>query len=155
MAFCPASSTYPSMLGELYSAALGALVFSWECSPAITELETTVLDWLAKLLHLPSCYLSSSDGGGVVHASASDAVATVMVTARDRYLEESTSHLEGEEKETVVSHIKSRLVALGSEMSHSCTQKAAIIAATKDRSVPVRSQDHYSMAGSGLQHILE
>ena len=143
------------MLGELYSAALGVPAFNWECSPAMTELETIVLDWLAKLLHLPSCYLSSSDGGGVINTSASDSVATVMVAARDRYLNDSTSHLQGEEKEMAISHLRGRLVALGSEMSHSCTQKAAIIAGTKYLSVPVRSEDHFGMTGHGLQQTLE
>jgi aromatic-L-amino-acid decarboxylase len=52
MAFFPASSTYPGMLGELYSAAFTAPAFNWLCSPAVTELETVVLDWLAELLAL-------------------------------------------------------------------------------------------------------
>ena len=155
MAFFPAPSTYPGMLGELYSAALTAPAFNWECSPAVTELEIIVLDWLAKLLHLPSCYLSSSAGGAVIHASASDAIATVMIAARDRYLDETTSHLEGEKREVAISYKRGRLVAVGSEMSHSSTQKAALVAGTKYRSVPVRSEDRFSMTGDGLRDTIE
>src|SRR5207248_11312286 len=97
MAFFPASSTYPGILGELYSGAFTAAAFNWLCSPAITELETIVLDWLAKLLDLPACYFSSGEGGGVIQGSASEAIVTVMVAARDRYLKETTAHLEGAE----------------------------------------------------------
>ncbi|KAL9116772.1 MAG: hypothetical protein Q9187_006697 [Circinaria calcarea] len=155
MAFFPSPSTYPGILGELYSAALTAPGFNWECSPAATELEIIVLDWLAKLLHLPSCYLSSTNGGGVIHASASEAIAIVMIAARDRYLDEATSHLEGEEKEVAISQKRGRLVALGSEMSHSSTQKATLVAGTKYRSVPVRIEDRFSMTGSSLQDTIE
>lgn len=155
MAFFPSPSTYPGMLGELYSTALTAPAFNWECSPAVTELEIIVLDWLAKLLNLPSCYLSSSGGGGVIHASASEAIAIVMIAARDRYLDEATSHLEGEEKEVAISYKRGRLVALGSQMSHSSTQKAALVAGTKYRSVPVRGEDRFSMTGDGLRDTIE
>lgn len=72
------------MLGELYSAAFTAPAFNWVCSPAVTELETIVLDWLAQLLHLPSCFLSEGEGGGVIQGSASEAIVTVMVAARER-----------------------------------------------------------------------
>ena len=155
MAFFPASSTYPGILGELYSAAFTAPAFNWECSPAITELEVIVMDWLAKLLNLPSCYLSSNGGGGVIQSSASEAIATVMVAARDGYLDRTTSHLQGEEKEAAIAQKRGKLVALGSEMSHSSTQKAALIAGTKYRSVPVKIEDQFSMRGVGLQCVLK
>lgn len=60
MAFFPAGVTYPSILGEMYSAAFTAPAFNWLCSPACTELETIVMDWMAKALGLPECFLSSS-----------------------------------------------------------------------------------------------
>ncbi|TVY93335.1 Tyrosine decarboxylase [Lachnellula willkommii] len=104
MAFFPASSSFPGMLGELYSAAFTAPAFNWICSPAITELETVVLDWLAKLLNLPDCYLSTSHGGGVIQGSASEAIVTSMVAARDKYLRETTSHLSGLELEDAIAH---------------------------------------------------
>lgn len=143
------------MLGELYSAALTAPAFNWICSPAVTELEIIVLDWLAKLLHLPPCYLSSNDGGGVIQGTASEAVVTVMVAARDRYLRESTAHLKGQKREDAVSQTRSKLVALGSESCHSCTQKAAMIVGTKYRSVPTNSVDGFAMTGRRLRCVLE
>ncbi|KAI9848597.1 MAG: hypothetical protein M1837_007266 [Sclerophora amabilis] len=155
MAFFPGSSTYPSILGELYSAAFTAPAFNWICSPAITELETVVLDWLAQMMNLPACYLSTNEGGGVIQGSASEAIASSMVAARDRYLRESNAHLHGEEREKAVAEMRSRLVALGSDMSHSSTQKAALIAGTKYRSVPTKAEDEFSMRGPVFRETLE
>ena len=154
MAWFPASSSYPGMLGELYSAAFTAPAFNWICSPAVTELETVVLDWLAKILNLPECYLSSTQGGGVIQGSASEAVVIVMVAARDKYLRETTSHLSGLELEDAIAHKRSKLVALGSEMSHSSTQKAAQIAGVRFRSVPVTAENNYAMTGKDLEEVL-
>ncbi|KAI9769979.1 MAG: hypothetical protein M1840_003690 [Geoglossum simile] len=155
MAWFPASATYPGMLGELYSSAFTAAAFNWLCSPAITELETIVLDWLAKLLNLPSPFLSSGEGGGVIQGSASEAVVTVMVAARDRYLRESTAHLEGAEREKAIDEKRGRLVALGSEMAHSCTQKAALIAGTKFRAIPAELEDNFVLTGKNFRKMID
>lgn len=142
------------MLGELYSAAFTAPAFNWICSPAITELETVVLDWLAKLLNLPDCYLSTSHGGGVIQGSASEAIVTVMVAARDKYLRETTSHLSGLELEDAIAYKRSKMVALGSESAHSSTQKAAQIAGVRYRSVPVTKEDEYALIGKNLEDTI-
>jgi len=154
MAFFPAATTYPSMLGELYSSALSAPAFNWICSPVITELETIVLDWLAKTINLPSCYLSDGHGGGVIQGSASEAVVTVMVAARDKYLRETTTGLSGLELEDAIAHKRSKLVALGSEMSHSSVQKGAKIVGVRYRSVPVSKENGYSMMGEDLEKAI-
>lgn len=155
MAFFPAHSTYPGMLGEMYSAAFTAPAFNWLCSPAVTELETVVLDWLAQLLGLPECYLSKGEGGGVIQGSASEAIVTVMVAARERALRELSKGLEGKEKQDKIDSLRGKLVALGSEHSHSSTQKGAIIAGTKYRSVPAGREDDFAMTGKGLRRVLE
>lgn len=156
MAFFPASSTYPGMLGELYSAAFTGPAFNWICSPAVTELETVVLDWLAELLTLPRCYLSEGEGGGVIQGSASEATVTVMVAARERAIRNAFRGLEeGEEKEKKVGEMRAKLVALGSDQSHSNTAKAALIAGVRYKSVPCRMEDDLAMTGAGLQATLE
>jgi aromatic-L-amino-acid decarboxylase len=53
MAFFPCNSSFPAMLGDMYSGAFNAAAFNWICSPAITELETIMMDWVAKLIALP------------------------------------------------------------------------------------------------------
>ena len=57
-AYFPSNTTYPSILGELLSAGLGVQGMSWVTSPACTELETLVLDWMQELLGLPARFRS-------------------------------------------------------------------------------------------------
>lgn len=156
MAFFPSNTTYPSLLGEMYSAAFNAPAFNWICSPAVTELETIVLDWMAKLWALPSCYQSSGEGGGVIQGSASEAIVTVMVAARDRYLRKATQHIvDDTEREDAFFTRRGKLVALGSETAHSSTQKAAQIAGVRYRSVPVDEKTGYAMQGSSFRQVVD
>ncbi|KAH6631731.1 pyridoxal phosphate-dependent transferase [Chaetomium tenue] len=163
-AFFPCASSYPSLLGELYSAALTTAAFNWICSPAVTELETVVLDWLAKTLGLPACYLSTGPtrGGGVIQGSASEAVLTAMVAARDKYLRETVPPLgsgEGasvteEEYEERVMVKKSRMVALATTLTHSSAKKAALILGCRFRAIRVREEDGYALTREGLAAAL-
>ncbi|KAH9242189.1 hypothetical protein K456DRAFT_1745496 [Colletotrichum gloeosporioides 23] len=154
-AFFPCSSSYPAMLAELYSNAFNGAHFNWICSPAVTELETIVLDWLAQLLALPPAYLSTAPtrGGGVLHGTASEAILTVMVAARDKFLRQATAHLpeDSEEKEEETWRLRSKLVALGSEAAHSSTKKAAQILGVRFATVPAPATAGYAMSGPALQ----
>lgn len=143
------------MLGELYSAALTAPAFNWLCSPAVTELETVVLDWLAHMMNLPACFLSEGQGGGVIQGTASEAIVTVMVAARDRAVDAACQGLEGEEREEQMGKARGRLIALGTEESHSSTAKAAKIAGVRYRAIPVQMNDDLALTGAGLQAILD
>ena len=167
MAFFPAHTTYPSILGELFSAAFTAPAFNWLCSPACTELETIVMDWVAKMLGLDDCFLSSgpTHGGGVIQGSASEAVVVVMIAAREALvrdrlkaegLEErpDESEEERERREDRAAEIKGKLVALGSEMSHSSTQKAANMLGVRFRSVSAGQATQFRMTGANLRKKL-
>ena len=83
-AFFPASATGPSILGDLLASGLGVQGMLWATSPAATELETQMLDWLAQLLDLPAGFRSDSAGGGVIQHSASDAALVALVAALHR-----------------------------------------------------------------------
>lgn len=158
MAFFPANSTYPGILGEMWSAALTAPAFNWMCSPVVTELETVVLDWLAKILGLPDAFLSTKEGGGVIQGSASEAIVTVMVAARERFVRrqlERENITDPEEAEDRACEMRSKLVAVGSEQAHSSTKKAAIIAGTRYRSITASRSDAYALTGQNLRHKLE
>ncbi|KAI0874093.1 pyridoxal phosphate-dependent transferase [Hypoxylon argillaceum] len=159
LAWFPASSSFPAMLGEMYSTAFTGAAFNWICSPVVTELETIVLDWLARAFALPPCYLSTGPtrGGGVIHGTASEAIATVMVAARDKYLREATAHLAGDDeaREDAIALRRTRLVALGSVATHSATKKAAQIAGVRFRAVPVHAADGYKMTGAELRRTVE
>lgn len=157
MAFFPCPSSYPSILGELYSAAFTGACFNWVCSPAVTELETIVLDWLARALALPATYLSTGPtrGGGVIQGTASEAVLTVMVAARDKYLRETLPPSGSEEElEDMTMRKRSRLVALGSAACHSSVKKAAKILGVRYVPVPVSSATGYAMTGEALAGTL-
>lgn len=161
MAFYPATVTYPSILGEMYSAAFNAPAFNWLCSPACTELETIVLDWVAQALNLPKCFMSSSEnrGGGVLQVSASDTIATVMVAARERRVRElalAEGLKEGTlEYEDRVMDLRPRLVAMGSNQAHSSTAKGALIAGTRYRSATAKLENNMELAGDDVRAVLE
>ena len=142
------------MLGELYSAAFTAPAFNWLCSPAVTELETIVLDWLAGLLNLPSCFLSDGEGGGVIQGSASEALVTCMVAARERYLTNVCQGLSEAEAEHKKGEMRGRLVAIGSEESHSSAAKGALIAGVRYKSIHCTLEDGLAITGTTLESVL-
>lgn len=59
--YFPAGNSYPSIIGELLSAGLGTVGFSWAACPSATELEIIVLNWLGKMLNLPKMFLPYSE----------------------------------------------------------------------------------------------
>ena len=83
-AYFPANASGPAILGDLVSGGLGVQGMLWATSPAATELETRVLDWLADLLDLPEAFRSTGPGGGVIQHSASDAALVAVVAAIHR-----------------------------------------------------------------------
>ena len=82
--FFPADSSPPSILGELVSAGLGVQGMMWSTSPACTELETLVMDWLVEACGLPDRFRSDGPGGGVIQDSASSASLCAVLASRDR-----------------------------------------------------------------------
>jgi len=89
-AYFPANASGPAILGDLLSAGLGVQGMLWVTSPACTELETVVVDWLAELLGLPERFRStgsgsgSGSGGGVIEDSASSANLVALLAALHR-----------------------------------------------------------------------
>ena len=83
-AFFPANASGPAILGDLLSSGLGVQGMLWATSPACTELETHVLDWLVEMLDLPRKFLSPSSGGGVIQDTASSASLCALLAARER-----------------------------------------------------------------------
>jgi aromatic-L-amino-acid decarboxylase len=82
--FFPSNNSFPSILGELLSAGLGVQGMLWATSPACTELETHMMDWLVDVMDLPKHFKSDATGGGVIQDSASSAALTALVAARER-----------------------------------------------------------------------
>jgi aromatic-L-amino-acid decarboxylase len=117
-AYFPSNNSGPSILGELLSAGLGVQGMLWATSPACTELETHVLDWLVGMLGLPEKFLSSSRGGGVIQDTASSATLCALLAGRER----ATGFRSNE------SGVDGRLTAYASTQAHSSVEKAVRIA---------------------------
>ena len=83
-AFFPCNSTAPAILGDMLSTGLGVQGMLWTTSPACTELETHVLDWLVTMLDLPEKFKSTGTGGGVIQDTASSATLCALVAAREK-----------------------------------------------------------------------
>ena len=83
-AFFPCNSTGPAILGDMLSTGLGVQGMLWATSPACTELETHVLDWLVDMLDLPEKFKSTGNGGGVIQDTASSATLCALVAAREK-----------------------------------------------------------------------
>nr|ADG34844.1 putative phenylacetaldehyde synthase [Vanda hybrid cultivar] len=124
-----ANASTPGFAGEMLCSGLNVVGFSWIASPAATELETIIMDWMAKMLKLPSTFLSGhlGGGGGVIHGSTCEAVLCTLAAARDNALSKSDG--EGITKLTVYV----------SDQTHFTVQKAAKLVGIPTRNLRVIS----------------
>lgn len=85
-AYFPSNGSGPAVLGDLLSTGLGIQGMLWATSPACTELETRVTDWMAHALGLPQGFIAQpeSPGGGVIQGTASESTLVALLAARDR-----------------------------------------------------------------------
>lgn len=113
-AFFPSNTSFPSILGDLISSGLGVQGMIWATSPAATELETRVLDWLAGMMGMPEKFKSTSTGGGVIQDTASTSALTAIIAARERATNFQTNK----------TGIQQKLVAYISTQTHSSLEKA-------------------------------
>ena len=75
--YFPANTSPPSILAEMLTATIGAQCMSWNTSPAATELEQVMMEWLRQMLGLPDSFT------GVIQDTASTATLVALITARD------------------------------------------------------------------------
>ncbi|KYN29190.1 Histidine decarboxylase [Trachymyrmex cornetzi] len=147
-AYFPSGNSFPSILGDLLSDAIGCIGFSWAASPACTELETIVLDWYAKAIGLPTEFLSEQKvGGGVIQGSASECILVTMLAARTQVIKKLKEQENTPNKED--SAFLPRLVAYCSTESHSCVEKAAMISLVKLR--VLEPDDKAALRGKRLE----
>lgn len=113
-AYFPANTSYPSLLAEMLTAALGLQCMIWETSPAAAELEEKVMNWLKQMCGLPENWT------GVIQDTASASTLAALLTARERATGFSTNEhgISGSEK----------LRVYCSSETHSSVEKAAKIA---------------------------
>src|SRR5512142_2067765 len=114
-AYFPANTSYASILGDLVAAGLGAQGMSWETSPAVTEVEEVVMEWLRQMLGL------SPDWTGVIQDTASTSTLCALLCARER----STDFAQNRGG---LQAGRPPLIVYASDQAHSSIEKAALLA---------------------------
>src|SRR5437016_14155322 len=136
------TTTAPGILGEIITAPLNVNAMTWRTSPAATELETLVIDWLRQWLHLPEEF------DGVVYDTASVGVMHALAVARE---------------EAAPSVRKHGLIGAGapvfriyaSEQAHSSAEKAAIALGLGEENVQrVPTDSHFRMNLGAMREML-
>ena len=145
-AYFPANTSGPAILGDLLSSGLGVQGMLWSTSPACTELETHVLDWLVPALGLPEKFLSTSAGGGVIQDTASSANLCALLAARERTTQFASNHRGCDGK----------LVAYCSTQTHSSVEKAMkIVGLGSDNLRPIEVDQNFALRSDVLARQIE
>ncbi|XP_050221103.2 phenylacetaldehyde synthase-like [Mercurialis annua] len=141
-----ANASNAGFLGEMLCSGLNIVGFNWVSSPAATELESVVMDWMGKLLKLPSSFLFSGNGGGVLHGSTCEAIVCSLAAARDRALQ-----IFGSDKIT-------KLVVYASDQTHSTLYKGTRLVGippSNIRSLPTSVSSEFSLSPEILQDAID
>jgi aromatic-L-amino-acid decarboxylase len=134
------TTTAPGILGEMIAAALNVSAMTWRTSPAATELETVVLEWLRRMLHLSDAH------HGVVYDTASVATLHALAAAREALgLDVRRSGLAGR---TDIPRLK----IYASDQAHSSIEKAAIALGIGEENVTrVPTDGEYRIVPAALE----
>lgn len=141
MAYFPANKSYPSVLAEMLTATLGAQCMSWITSPAATELEERIMEWLRVMVGLPDTFT------GVIQDTASTATLVALLMAR-----EQVTNFEANENGF---HTHTRHTVYCSSETHSSIEKDVKIAGfgrNNLRKVPVN--ENYAMDPEQLEKAI-
>jgi aromatic-L-amino-acid decarboxylase len=114
-AYFPSNTSYASILADVVASGLGVQGMSWQTSPAATEVEEVVMDWLRQMVGLSEAWT------GVVHDTASTATLCALLCAREKTsgFSQNGPGLQGE---------KAPLVVYASSQGHSSIEKGALLA---------------------------
>jgi aromatic-L-amino-acid decarboxylase len=141
-AYFPANSSLPSLLAEMLTAALGAQCMKWETSPAATELEESVMNWLKAMVGLPDNF------HGVIQDTASTSTLCALLTAREK-LTGYKINSEGFRSDDIY-----RVYC--STEAHSSVDKAVKIAGIGVKNlVRTETDSEYSLKPSGLENMIK
>lgn len=145
-AYFPANASPPSVLAEILTAGIAAQCMLWQTSPAATEMETRILDWLAQLLGLGP----NSDAKrwhGVIQDSASSATLVAILVARERA---TGWRADAEGLRSCPS-----LAVYTSEQAHSSVEKAVRIAGLGRKALRlVPTDDAFAMRPEALEELI-
>ena len=145
MAYFGITGSCPGILGELLASGLNVNAMLWRTSPAATELEQRVMDWLRQWVGLPATF------EGVVYDTASISSLVAVAAAR-----ESVPGLAVREKGLAGSGDASRLRLYASEQAHSSIEKAAILAGIGRQGVrKIGTGADFRMDADALERAIE
>src|SRR5262249_5473204 len=136
--YFPANSTLASVLGDYLSTGLGVLGLSWQASPALTELEEVVTDWMRQLVGLSEAW------SGVIQDTASTCTLVALICAREKATDHGLARggLQSEPRP---------LVVYASDQAHSSVERAAPLAGFGRENVrPIRHDSDYAMDPGSL-----
>src|ERR1700722_6863372 len=139
MAYFANTAPGPGIIGELLAASLNANAMLWRTSPAATELEQVVLDWLRQWMGLPD------DLFGIIYDTASTSSMHAIAAAREMA-----------DPEARTLGASRGLTLYTSEQAHSSIEKGAIsigIGQCNVRKIPV--DDELRMRPDVLAHAIE
>ena len=133
LAYFPSNSDLSSVLADLVGSGLGVQGMSWLTSPAATEVEDVVMDWLRQMVGLPETFT------GVIEDTASTSTFTALLCARERTSQFSQNRggLQAED---------APLVVYASDQAHSSIPKAALLAGF--------GAEHLRLIETDLEHAL-
>jgi aromatic-L-amino-acid decarboxylase len=142
--YFPSNGELASVLGDYLSTGLGVLGLSWQSSPALTEVEEVVTDWMRQMLGLSTAW------SGVIQDTASSCTLLALLCARERSsgFSLARSGLQGE---------PAALVVYVSAHSHSSVEKAALLAGFGRANIRVVATDerHAMRAGELARAVAE
>nr|BAF73418.1 aromatic amino acid decarboxylase [Dugesia japonica] len=148
-AFYPTAFSFPSLLGSMLSDGIACIGLNWQASPACTELEVLVLDWLAKSMKMPEFFLSSSEnGGGTILSSASEATLMVLLVERNIMIKK----IQEENSEITEGNALDRMVVYFTKQAHSSVERACALSLLKFRIIETDSNE--SMNAEDLSKAL-
>ena len=140
--YFPANSSLASVLGDYLSTGLGVLGLSWQSSPALTELEEVVTDWVRQMVGLSSVW------SGVIQDTASTSTLVALLCARERTTGFAMSR-------GGLLAAKQPLIVYTSDQSHSSVAKAALLAGFgRDNLRMVAHDDAYAMLPERLDDAI-
>uniref|UniRef100_A0A8C7QF59 Aromatic-L-amino-acid decarboxylase n=1 Tax=Oncorhynchus mykiss TaxID=8022 RepID=A0A8C7QF59_ONCMY len=152
-AYFPTANSFPAMLADMLSGAIGCIGFSWAASPACTELETVMMDWLGKMLKLPEDFIAGThgQGGGVIQGTASEATLVALLAARSR----AVRMILASDPQRPETGITSKLVAYSSDQAHCSVERAGMIAGVRMKKIPTEQSDKYAVQGETLRRMIQ
>lgn len=142
LAYFPSNAGLSSVLADLVSTGLGIQGMSWQTSPAATELEEVVMDWLRQMVALPASFT------GVIHDTASTATLVALLCARER----TTDH--GQARGGLQAEA-APLAVYASEQSHSSIEKATLLAGFgRDHLRAIETDDAFGLRADALREAI-